>query len=131
MSTSAKRRLLIIDDEDDIREVTKLSLESTTSWEVTTARSGEEGLREAEGGAPDAILLDAMLPGMDGLAIIKELQARVSTRAIPVVFLTAKAQSSDRAVFEKSGARGVITKPFDPMTLAGQIEGLLNWSRGS
>ena len=128
MSTGVKRRLLIIDDEDDIREVTQLSLESTTSWEITTARSGEDGLLQAEAGTPDAILLDTMLPGMDGLAIIKELQVRVSTRAIPVVFLTAKAQSADRAVFEKSGARGVITKPFDPMTLAGLIEGLLNWS---
>jgi DNA-binding response OmpR family regulator len=131
MSTNAKRRLLIIDDEDDIREVTKLSLESTTSWEVITARSGEEGLREAEDGTPDAILLDAMLPGMDGLAIIKELQVRASTRTIPVVFLTAKAQNADRMIFEKSGARGVITKPFDPMTLAGQIERLLNWSQDS
>jgi DNA-binding response OmpR family regulator len=131
MSTGAKRKLLIIDDEDDIREVTQLSLESTTSWDVTTARSGEEGLVEAEAGTPDAILLDAMLPGMDGLAIIKELQARASTKNIPVVFLTAKAQSADRAVFEKSGARGVITKPYDPMTLAGQIEGLLNWSHDS
>ena len=131
MSTNAKRRLLIIDDEDDIREVTQLSLESTTSWEVTTARSGEEGLLEAESGKPDAILLDAMLPGMDGLAIIKALQARDSTRNIPVVFLTAKAQSADKAAFEKSGARGVITKPFDPMTLAGQIGRLLNWSQDS
>jgi CheY-like chemotaxis protein len=128
MSTNTRRRLLIIDDEDDIREVTKLSLETTTSWEVITARSGEEGLLEAEGGTPDAILLDAMLPGMDGLAIIKELKVRPSTRTIPVVFLTAKAQSADKAIFEQSGARGVITKPFDPMTLAGQIEKLLNWS---
>jgi two-component system alkaline phosphatase synthesis response regulator PhoP len=128
MSTNGKRRLLIIDDEDDIREVTKLSLESTTDWEVITARSGAEGLLEAEGGTPDAILLDAMLPGMDGLAIIKELKVKPSTMSIPVVFLTAKAQSADRAIFEQSGARGVITKPFDPMTLAGQIEELLNWS---
>jgi CheY-like chemotaxis protein len=76
---------------------------------------------------PDAILLDVMMPGRDGVATLKLLQESSQTQTIPVIFMTAKAQSADRRQLYALGAQGVITKPFDPMTLASQISGFLGW----
>jgi CheY-like chemotaxis protein len=123
----AARRLLLIDDEDDIREVAKLSLELVARWEVVTARSGAEGLERAAAEQLDAILLDVMMPGLDGAATYAGLQANPATRDIPVVLLTAKI--FDR-VDDRRGLEGltVIGKPFDPMRLAGQVASALRWS---
>jgi two-component system, OmpR family, alkaline phosphatase synthesis response regulator PhoP len=123
----APKRLLLIDDEDDIREVAKLSLELVARWDIVTARSGAEGLERAEDEHPDAILLDVMMPGMDGAATYAHLQANPATRDIPVVLLTAKI--FDR-VGDRRGLEGitVISKPFDPMRLAGQVASALGWA---
>ena len=121
------RRILIVDDEDDIREVAQLSLEMVAGWEVIPARSGDEGVRLAAEHRPDAILLDVMMPGMDGPATAQQLRERAETARIPVILLTAKVQPADRRRFEDTGVAGVLAKPFDPMELAGQVSALLGW----
>jgi two-component system alkaline phosphatase synthesis response regulator PhoP len=121
------KRILLVDDEDDIREVAQLSLEMVGGWEVLTAGSGAEAIRRAEAEHPDAILLDVMMPGMDGPTTFQSLQANPSTRGIPVILLTAKVQSADRKRFEDLGVSGVLSKPFDPMLLAGQVASALGW----
>lgn len=121
------RKVLIIDDEDDIREVASLSLESVAGWEVYTAGSGLKGLETAAAEQPDAILLDVMMPVMDGPATYRELQKNPATAGIPVLLLTAKVQASDQQRFAELGVRAVLCKPFDPMTLAAQIADVLGW----
>jgi len=121
------RRVLVIDDEDDIREVAQLALEAVAGWEVFTASSGAEGLRVAAERLPDAILLDVMMPEMDGPSTFRALQAQPATAGIPVILLTAKVQASDRTRFHDLGVRGVLTKPFDPMELSREVEGVLGW----
>ncbi|MEM9449081.1 MAG: response regulator, partial [Cyanobacteria bacterium P01_E01_bin.6] len=119
--------ILLIDDEPDIHTIAELGLTMESAWTVLTALSGEEGLNVAKAKHPDAILLDAMMPNQDGIATLEQLQTTPETKDIPVIFLTAKAQAADRKKFYRSGAKGVITKPFDPMTLASQISGFLSW----
>ena len=121
------RRVLIVDDEDDIREVAQMSLEMVAGWEVVPARSGDEGVRLAAEHRPDAILLDVMMPGMDGPATAALLRDRPETAAIPVILLTAKVQPADRRRLEALGVAGVLAKPFDPMQLANQVSALLGW----
>lgn len=120
-------KVLIIDDEDDIREVAALSLESVAGWDVITASSGSQGLARAIEHQPDAILLDVMMPGMDGPTTFRELRKNPATAKIPVLLLTAKVQSSDQRRFADLGVESVLFKPFDPMTLADQIAGVLGW----
>lgn len=121
------RRILLIDDEDDIREVATLSLETVAGWAVMAACSGKEGLRMAAAEKPDAILLDVMMPEMDGPTTLRLLQQKEETRDIPVIFLTAKAQTGEQRMLLALGSRGLITKPFDPLTLPAQIEEVLGW----
>jgi CheY-like chemotaxis protein len=121
-------RILIIDDEDDIREVAALSLETVAGWEVTTAASGVQGLAQAIESQPDAILLDVMMPGMDGPTTFRELRKDPATAHIPVLLLTAKVQSSDQRRFADLGVEAVLFKPFDPLTLSTQIAGVLGWN---
>lgn len=120
-------RILIIDDEDDIREVAALSLESVAGWEVIVAGSGSQGIARAIEYQPDAILLDVMMPGMDGPTTFRELRKNPATSAIPVLLLTAKVQSSDQRRFADLGVDGVLFKPFDPLTLHTQIATTLGW----
>ncbi len=120
--------MLIIDDEDDIREVAALSLESVAGWDVVTASSGAQGLARAIEHKPDAILLDVMMPGMDGPTTVQELRKNPATAKIPVLLLTAKVQSSDQRRFADLGVEAVLFKPFDPLTLSDQIAGVLGWS---
>ncbi len=122
------RRVLIIDDEDDIREVAALSLESIAGWEVMMANSGAAGIREAQEQKPDAILMDVMMPEMDGPTTFKQMQKTPDIAHIPVVLLTAKVQGVDQRRFAGLGVAGVLFKPFDPLTLAEQMSTTLGWS---
>jgi CheY-like chemotaxis protein len=122
------RKVLIIDDEDDIREVAALSLESVAGWQVLTASSGAQGLARAAEHRPDAILLDVMMPGMDGPSTFRELRKNPSTAKIPVLLLTAKVQSTDQRRFADLGVEAVLFKPFDPMMLSRQIANVLGWN---
>jgi CheY-like chemotaxis protein len=120
-------RILIIDDEDDIREVAAMSLETVAGWEVMVANSGAQGLTRAATYKPDAILLDVMMPGMDGPTTFRELRKNPVTAKIPVLFLTAKVQATDRRRFADLGIHAVLVKPFDPLTLSTQIASALGW----
>jgi CheY-like chemotaxis protein len=122
------RKILLVDDEDDIREVAQMSLEMTAGWEVVTAASGAEALRVAAAERPDAILLDVMMPGMDGPDTARALRASDETGTIPIILLTAKVQAADRKRFDDLGVAGVLSKPFDPMELAAQVSGVLGWT---
>jgi len=120
-------RILIIDDEADIREVAALSLETLAGWEVMVASSGAQGLARAAAYQPDAILLDVMMPGMDGPTTFKELRKNPVTSHIPVLLLTAKVQASDQHLFANLDVAAVLVKPFDPLMLANQVSSVLGW----
>ncbi len=125
---SAQRRVLIVDDDDSIREIAEVSLELVGGWRVDTAASGAEALQQAAKEPPDAILLDVMMSGIDGPTTAVRLQADHATRDIPVIMLTAKVQPAERERFARlPGVRGVIAKPFDPMDLANQVSRMLGW----
>jgi CheY-like chemotaxis protein len=123
------RLILIIDDEDDIREVAALSLEATAGWEIVTASSGAEGIQAAADPKrrPDAILMDVMMPGVDGPTTFRQMQQNPAISGIPVLLLTAKVQGVDQRRFKGLGVAGVLFKPFDPLTLAAQISEALGW----
>lgn len=123
------RRVLVVDDEPDIREIAQVSLELTEGWEVLTATCGAEALQRAAEEQPEAILLDVMMPDMDGPTTFRHLREQPSTAGIPVVLLTAKVQAADRRQFSDLGVAGVISKPFDPLTLAQEVRRILEWDR--
>jgi CheY-like chemotaxis protein len=123
-------RILIIDDEEDIREVASLTLEEA-GFEVLTASGGREGIARAIAEQPDAILLDVMMPEMDGPATLLILQQTEATRAIPVLFLTAKIRPTDKQSLSSLGAVAILSKPFDPDRLGQDIANALGWTAGN
>ncbi len=126
----SKRRLLVVDDDDAIREIAQISLQMIGGWETLTAASGTEAITRAAQEQPDAILLDVMMPGLDGPATLARLQDQPATRDITVILLTAKVQPAERARFTAlPGVSGVIAKPFDPEQLPGQVADLAGWPR--
>lgn len=128
MSTMTAKRILVIDNEKYIQEVAQICLETVANWEVLTASSGHEGLVVAEKQQPDAILLDVMMPDMDGLTTFEQLQSHPATKHIPVILLTAKVQLSDRRRYAELGIKATIAKPFNPLQLAGQVAQALGWN---
>ncbi|MBA2505740.1 MAG: response regulator [Thermoleophilaceae bacterium] len=122
------RRLLVVDDEPDIRAIVARSLQALAGWEVETVSSGRDALERAAASRPDAILLDVMMPGLDGPGTVAELRATEATAQIPVVMLTAKVQPSELRRLEAMPVAGVIAKPFDPMTLHERVAELLGWT---
>jgi CheY-like chemotaxis protein len=125
---SESQTVLIVDDEEDIRELARISLERVGGLQVIAASSGQQGLELALAEQPDAILLDAMMPGMDGPATLERLKADPDTAAIPVVFLTGSVQEVERDRFMALGALGLLAKPFDPMKLADELRACVGWS---
>lgn len=121
------RRLLLVDDDPGIREVARTVLEMVGGYVVETAASGPEGLEKARSSPPDAIVLDVMMPGLDGPGTFALLQEHPETRNVPVILLTAKTQAADRSRFASIGVAGMLPKPFDPMALSDQIAGILGW----
>jgi CheY-like chemotaxis protein len=124
---SVTKRILLIDDEAPLRRVTQLTLKITAGWEVLTASSGLEGLNQAELEQPDAILLDLMMPEMDGIVTLKELRKNPATQHIPVILLTAKVQVNAQLQLQQLRVSAVLIKPFDPEHLVGQIKTALLW----
>jgi CheY-like chemotaxis protein len=121
-------KVLIIDDEDDIRQIARFALNKIANWEVVDSPNAEAGIALAITEKPDAILLDVLMPGMDGPAALAALQKNPKTAGIPVVFLTARGLPEEVARLKKQGAAGVITKPFDPMTLAEDMSSIIGGS---
>lgn len=122
-----EKRILVIDDEINLCTVIQACLENLGGWETVIALSAREGLAIAQTQQPDAILLDVMMPDMDGITTFQELQKNPATQTIPVILFTAKVQSSDLDQFTKLGVAGVIGKPFDPMKLTDQVASILRW----
>ncbi|HVI29312.1 response regulator [Hansschlegelia sp.] len=119
-------RVLYVDDESDIREIARLALEIDPEMIVETAATGADALALAPSFAPDLILLDVMMPDMDGLATLTRLRAGAATRQTPVIFITARTQATEIHRFKQLGAMAVIPKPFDPMQLAAQVRALMD-----
>ena len=127
MISRTLHRILMIEDEPDIRTVAKLALEAIGGFQVDTCGSGAEALSLAPALEVDLILLDVMMPGMDGLTVFHALREIARTKHTPVIFMTAKAQTQEVAQYQAVGALDVIPKPFDPMTLAATISAI--WQR--
>ena len=125
--TTALTRILCIDDETDILEIAKMALEAVGGYTVKTCNRSVESIEAAQAFGPDLILLDVMMPGLDGAATLKLLKADAALAHIPVIFMTAKVQPSETAHYLELGAVGVIAKPFDPMALPDEVKRL--WQR--
>jgi two-component system, OmpR family, response regulator len=123
------KRILYVEDDPDIQMVAQMALEVVGGFTLRTCSSGQEALREAAAFAPDLILLDVMMPSMDGPATLAELRKLDATAAIPAIFMTAKVQSAEVTYYKSLGAVGVIAKPFDPMELPQQVRQL--WQEGT
>ena len=122
-----EKSILLIDDEETIQEVVQVGIEIEAGWQVAIASSGLEGINLAQSQQPDVILLDVMMPEMDGIDTLFHLKNNDKTTAIPVIFLTAKAQAEEKTQFQTLGVVDVITKPFNSMILASQIAKILGW----
>ncbi|NVJ00314.1 response regulator [Myxococcus sp. AM009] len=119
------RKVMLVDDEEDIRTIGNLSLGRVGGWTTVLAASGAEALEKARAEQPDLILLDVMMPGMDGPTTFGRLRAEEATANTPIIFMTAKIQKQEVARYLELGALGVIGKPFDPMTLPQEIRKLV------
>ncbi len=122
----AINKILVIEDEEDIRSLIQTCLELVNGWQVSAACCGTEGLTKAEVEQPDAVLLDIMMPEMDGFAILKNLRSNPLTKHITVILLTAKGRSIEPSQLAQLDVRGVISKPFKPLELANQVKALLD-----
>lgn len=128
MSTiTLDKMVLLIDDEYMIRQIVQVCLESLSTWKTTIATSGKEGLAAIAQSKPDAILLDMMMPDMDGFDFLEKLQADAELAHIPVILLTACTNRIDRQTLMELGCKGVISKPFEPIALVSQITDILGW----
>jgi CheY-like chemotaxis protein len=119
-------KVLIVDDEPEIRHVARLSLGKLGRMNVIEASSGAEAIATARKERPDLVLLDVMMPGMDGCETFRALRADPDTAAIPVIFLTAAGRTSEVSLMMDEGAKGVLYKPFDPVTLASEVRAILH-----
>lgn len=116
------RRILLVEDDPDIQVVARLGLEIVGKFVVLVCSSGQEALQQAPEFNPDLILLDMMMPGMDGLSTLKALREIPQMTEVPVIILSAKVQTHEVAYYKQQGAVDVIAKPFDPMTLPATIQ---------
>lgn len=124
-------RVLLVDDEEDIRKIGKLSLEAVGGFETNVASDANEAIALARSKHPDVILMDVMMPEMDGLAVLAKLKLLDDLRMIPVVFMTAKVQQAEVQKYLSAGAIGVVQKPFDPMTLSAELVRILAAADGA
>ncbi|KAF3884682.1 MULTISPECIES: response regulator [Nostocales] len=121
------KSVLIVDDEEDVRAIAKLGLEMGAGWNAIVASCGEEGIKLAVERKPDVILLDMMMPDMDGRTTLQQLKANPATQPIPVILVTAKVQESDRESFSGLQVAAVFAKPFRPLKLPQEISKVLGW----
>jgi len=122
------KRVLYIDDEPDMQLIVKTCLQTLGGWEVEVAKSATEGLVKAEELKPDAIILDVIMPEMDGVACLEKLKLNAKTQTIPVIFLTSRWNITERYRFSALGAVGAIAKPFNALTLVPEIAKFLGWN---
>lgn len=130
MATASAPVILLVDDEPDLRTIARMSLQHLGGFAVVEAASGAEALELAARLTPSLVLLDVMMPGMDGTDVFRAMQADLATRALPVIFLTAKAMPAELDRLREMGAHAIITKPFEPAALVALVRRLLG-ARGS
>lgn len=118
------KRILYAEDEPDVQTIVEITIQSMSNYEIKICDNGKILLECVEDYKPDLILLDVMMPEMDGPTTLKHLQINEKTKNIPVIFMTAKAQAHEIKTFEEKGILGVITKPFDPMLLCSEIDAI-------
>lgn len=118
MNESALRKILYVEDEPDIQTIARLALQDIGGFDMQICTTGGEALDVAEAYGPDLIILDVMMPGMDGPTTLTELRKKPALRDVPALFMTAKVQPQELEQLRSQGAEEVIAKPFDPMTLA-------------
>ena len=124
MNNQKIETVLVVDDDAKIRLIIEMAISGLTDWQVVSVESGEAALLSMDKARPDLVLLDIMMPGIDGTMVCEEIKKRFQSE-IPVIFLTAKVQSHEVYKLKSLGAAGVIVKPFDPMTLVDQIKVIL------
>jgi len=129
MNTEYPQRILYVEDEPDIQTITRIALETVGGFTLEVCNSGMEAVNKATAFEPDLILLDVMMPGMDGPSTLAELRTLQATRDTPVIFMTAKAQRHEIRQYKAMGALDVISKPFDPMRLADNVRSI--WERAN
>lgn len=122
------KKILYAEDEPDIRTIVEISISSTSDCEILFVENGKELLEKVEDINPDLIMLDVMMPEMDGPTALLELRKNPKTKDIPVIFMTAKAQIHELKSLEKMGILGILTKPFDPIELFPSIQKIWNES---
>jgi len=122
--TGTLSRITYVEDEPDIREVAQIALETLGGFTLDICSSGAEALEKASAFRPDLILLDVMMPDMDGIETYKRLKSLPQLRDTPIIFMTAKAQAHEVASYNALGALGIITKPFDPISLGDEIQSI-------
>jgi DNA-binding response OmpR family regulator len=127
MKTAIAKRVLVIDDEEAVVIILQCCFEDLAGWEVLTAADGYEGLAIAIAQQPDAIVLDVMMPGMDGLTLLKKLKANLATESIPIILMTAKTDLIEPNRVAALDIVGAIAKPFDPIELVERVADLLGW----
>jgi two-component system OmpR family response regulator len=118
------KKILVVDDEDDIRRFLELVLREK-GYEIETASGGEEGLATARSFRPDLVLLDIMMPGLDGWQVLERLKADPATSDIPVAILSARTETKDPAHWRDKGAVAYVTKPFSLQTLFAKLQEIL------
>ena len=124
-----KRRILVVDDDDTARQAAAHSLQLMAGWEVVEAYCGAQAIESAKQHQPDAILLDVMMPAMDGPAMLGKLRATRATSHIPIVLLTAKVQAVHDGSLSHLPVAAILSKPFDPLRLASQVADALGWEK--
>ena len=124
-----KRRILVVDDDDAAREAVAYSLQTMAGWDVVEAYCGAQAIESATRHQPDAILLDVVMPAMDGPAMLAKLRTARATSHIPIVLLTAKVQAAQDGSLSHLPVAGILLKPFDPKRLAAQVADALGWER--
>ena len=129
MSTQDKKipplkKIILVEDEPDIQTLIKIALETVGHFIVQIFSSGKEVIRQADSLSGDLVLLDVMMPDMDGMSVLLNLRKNPQTANIPVIFITASVSNQDIIKYKKTGALDVIAKPFDPMTLADKIKSI-------
>lgn len=124
------KKILYAEDEPDVQTVVELTIQSMSNYEIKLCNNGKILLECVEDYNPDLILLDVMMPEMDGPTTFRNLQLNEKTKDIPVIFMTAKAQVHEIEIFKETGVLGIITKPFDPINLCNDIQKIWNESNG-
>ena len=123
------KRILVVDDDDVSRQAAAHSLQLMAGWEVVEAYCGAQAIESAKQHQPDAILLDVMMPAMDGPAMLAKLRAARATSHIPIVLLTAKVQAVHDGSLSHLPVAAILPKPFDPLRLASQVADALGWEK--